>query len=580
MTDRAGIVDRRTNTAAAMPRADVPGGSGISFRQPSAAFIAVFLAAFAVPLAYSFYTQQVWEDSYITLRHAENLLQGKGLLFNEGERVHGFTSPVNVLVLAACSLATGQQSALATLWLYRVVSAVAFAAGAVLLVRRVGRDTATHPLCAACLALFYIFDLKGVAFTANGMETAFLLFFLAAAIALWVNGDSDPWFARGVCWAGLMWSRPDALVYIGALVAGDIFFAPVERRRLLISLAKSAVVGGLLYAPWVGWAWWYYGSPVPQTVIAKSFVPGGQAGRIGAMLDNFLAIALNQASAIFRPIYAFSPEGEWLDSRPAMWLLNGLTSAASIFCCVYWLFPVNDRLGRAASLGFAIAVLYFTFMLFPAPWYLPPAALFGMVALARGAATLSDAVRRRRDSRAGYGRLHPLLAGGLIALAAGQIALFGLNAHQMRIQQSEIEEGLRTQLGLWLREHGQPDETVFLEPLGYIGYFSRMHMIDYPGLVAPQVVSVRREQNTDMVGTALAIMPQWLVLRPKEVYAILQSDRREPFERNYVSEREFNVIDKLNAYRLVPGKPFIYNDAAFVVFRRKDVPIRAPRMRD
>ena len=48
-------------------------------------------------------------------------------------------------------------------------------------------------------------------------------------------------------------------------------------------------------------------------------------------------------------------------------------------------------------------------------------------------------------------------------------------------RQIEIEMGNRVPVGLWLREHGQPQETVYTEPLGYIGYFSGMRMIDWPG---------------------------------------------------------------------------------------------------
>src|SRR5262245_14097626 len=79
-----------------------------------------------VCLGYTLFTHQVWEDSLITLRHSENLLKGEGLVYNPGERVHGFTSPVQVLLLALCSLLTGQTSYLATIWLYRAFSIAAF----------------------------------------------------------------------------------------------------------------------------------------------------------------------------------------------------------------------------------------------------------------------------------------------------------------------------------------------------------------------------------------------------------------------------------------------------------------------
>ena len=51
-----------------------------------------------VPTAYTLYTNHIWEDFFITFRHSQNLCEGKGLVYNEGERVHGFTSPLGVLL--------------------------------------------------------------------------------------------------------------------------------------------------------------------------------------------------------------------------------------------------------------------------------------------------------------------------------------------------------------------------------------------------------------------------------------------------------------------------------------------------
>ena len=41
------------------------------------------------------------DDSFILLRYADNLQRGRGLVFNLGERVEGFTSPLLVLLQAA-----------------------------------------------------------------------------------------------------------------------------------------------------------------------------------------------------------------------------------------------------------------------------------------------------------------------------------------------------------------------------------------------------------------------------------------------------------------------------------------------
>ncbi|MBN97985.1 MAG: hypothetical protein CME16_01875, partial [Gemmatimonadetes bacterium] len=39
------------------------------------------------------------DDAFITLRYAQNLASGDGLVFNLGERVEGFTSPLWTLLL-------------------------------------------------------------------------------------------------------------------------------------------------------------------------------------------------------------------------------------------------------------------------------------------------------------------------------------------------------------------------------------------------------------------------------------------------------------------------------------------------
>src|SRR5437762_13650216 len=49
------------------------------------------------------YTNHAWEDYYITLRSSRNLLEGNGLVYNAGDRLHTFTSPLGVLIPALCT---------------------------------------------------------------------------------------------------------------------------------------------------------------------------------------------------------------------------------------------------------------------------------------------------------------------------------------------------------------------------------------------------------------------------------------------------------------------------------------------
>ncbi len=242
---------------------------------PSAGAILFAVAACVVCLGYTFYTNQTWEDSLITLRHAENLLKGEGLTFNAGDRVHGFTSPINVLLLVICHLLTGQSSYDATLWLYRVFSIAAFAASGVLMLKAFHETPPRWFAATWFLGFVYLFDIKNVAFCINGMETAFMLVFVAWAVYLMSRAEPDQWLWRGLCWSGLMWSRPDGCVYIAAFSLAELIFLSTSRRATIISLAKSAAVCAVAYGPWILWAWWYYGSPIPHTIIAKANVEQG-----------------------------------------------------------------------------------------------------------------------------------------------------------------------------------------------------------------------------------------------------------------------------------------------------------------
>jgi hypothetical protein len=77
-------------------------------------FLFLFIA---VPLAYSFYTNHIWEDFFITFKYSKNFCEGNGLVYIPGEKVHGFTSPLGVMLPAFCYLVTGADSYEKAIWL-------------------------------------------------------------------------------------------------------------------------------------------------------------------------------------------------------------------------------------------------------------------------------------------------------------------------------------------------------------------------------------------------------------------------------------------------------------------------------
>jgi len=174
----------------------------------------IFFLTCAVPLAFAVYTQHAWEDYYITFRTSRNLATGHGLVFNVGDNLHTFTSPLGVLLLALTSLLTGNGSAVAALWLFRALCIAAFGLAAALLFATTTR-LRCPTLAAIALVCLLATDAKSVDFTINGMETAFLLLGFAYAFWAMFGASTQAWLHLGMAWGCLMWTRPDSFIYIG-----------------------------------------------------------------------------------------------------------------------------------------------------------------------------------------------------------------------------------------------------------------------------------------------------------------------------------------------------------------------------
>jgi hypothetical protein len=534
-----------------------------------------------VPTSYTLYTNHIWEDYFITFRHSQNLAEGKGLLYNEGQRVHGFTSPLGVLLPAGCYVITGAQSYEPALWIFRVLSIAAFVTGGVILLLAVPLDQPYARVIQVALALLYVTEAKSVAFSTNGQETAFMLLFVGLGLYLFSRDVSRHWIAHGACWAGLLWTRPDGCIYIAALGLGNLLFTAAPRRDVFKALVKSALVCTVLYLPWFAGAWMYYGSPVPQTVRAKSGL-GLDPLRDpeGYLLEVWKRYPV-KAAGHFRPIYYGDWDDGWnqqiapvldilrrihCDNLAAhvqqIYSLDLLTLLLALFCSAYWLIPIRDPLGRMASFCFAALTIYFaSSVLHVYPWYMPPVALFGIVTLASGWIHLAGAIPRLAPV------LRPLAALMLLVLVMERSILLTQMAQQIAVQEEVVEMGNRKVVGEWLKENVRPGERVHLEPVGYIGYFSGAHIVDYPGLVSPEVVYLRKVKGLDRFEFEAVLRPEWMVLRPYEAEWMAKNPF---FEKEYEHVKDFDVSDRVERAN-IPGKGYLRFDARFQVYRRKDL---------
>jgi hypothetical protein len=497
-----------------------------------------------------------------------------------GERVHSFTSPLGTLLPALASVMTANQSDAAALWIFRLMCITTYAGGGVLL-WRLGRGLFTHLYPAVFLVLLLATDAKAIDCVTNGMETAFVLLFLIWTLYALFLSPPKRAAHLGLAWAGMMWSRPDSFIYIGALIVGVLLFGRFAsfwggRREFLRDCLMAGAITTLLYAPWLLWAWWYYGSPIPHTIIAKGlWVPHPTLHGVGQWLMEFpFKIARGEGSlpTTFVPPYA-------VNSMWPRWTIQ-ISSYLSLAVVLVWLVPFVRWEARVTSFAFTLGHFYLTYFAnFPAPWYLPTVTVLGFVTLA---GVLSHFVRwlpRRMSPTAldNSWRPHWLVLSTTVLIPAGAFLLLLCTGYQMRLAQSIIENGHRRPMAEWLKANASsPHDTVVVECLGYMGFFSNLKMYDYPGLSSPEVVDVLRRSTTlaDYIHyfpeIISALGPDWVVLRGSEAEETKLVDR-DLLTRYYRLVRVFDCRAAIDAIKFLPGRHHLLFDSHFEVYHRNAI---------
>ncbi|MEM1029329.1 MAG: hypothetical protein AAGN82_03215 [Myxococcota bacterium] len=178
------------------------------------------------------------DDAYISFRYARNLADGLGLVYNEGQRIEGYTNFLWTVLLALVDVVgldpvvmakvIGAAATVGTLWLvYRWSDEIAPG-------RRV------PPVAPWLLATTGVFAGYGV----FGLETLpFTFLVVAGSLQVWREERDDrpfPWSALLFAAAGL--TRPEAPLYLGVwmlLLGGPALLPFIERGLAAESAGRS-----------------------------------------------------------------------------------------------------------------------------------------------------------------------------------------------------------------------------------------------------------------------------------------------------------------------------------------------------
>ena len=223
------------------------------------------------------------DDAFISLRYAQNLVDGHGLVYNPGERVEGFSNLAwTVLLAGPLALGADPVTSSALLGLVHLVLAVA-ATGAL------GVLIAGRSPWALLPALLVSLDPFGALEAVEGLETTLYMAVIAAGFARLVvelSSDERPpaptaHLASSLVFAAAATVRPEApllpaLAHLGLLVHAVAQRGPIKQ-RFIAAVVAGLPIAGVLAALTV-WRLSYYGDPLPNTFYAKT---GGMGWSVG-----------------------------------------------------------------------------------------------------------------------------------------------------------------------------------------------------------------------------------------------------------------------------------------------------------
>jgi hypothetical protein len=514
---------------------------------------------FSVCMFFAFITDHRWEDWYITYRASKNLALGNGLVYNIGEYTMSYTSPIGTLFPAFIKFIFQNQSDELTIWVYRIVCALTLASTSAILFKLMAH--VKLPTFFYYLAVFLFgFSFLVVDNTINGMESAFMVFFELYLIYLLVTKPLSETRLFAYCFAGIMFTRPDGFIYAGIIITSFILFRVNEQALMnkvnLANMLKAICIALLLFTPWLLLTANYYGTPIPHTIIAKS-KPYSIQYLIHAVIE--YAKTFQGSPNLFLPAYAVN-FGGWGFFKPIAQIL-------SIVTLFYWLIPRATKIAKALSFASLIMVLYLNVVSGqgPSPWYLPSAITPTLMVLTFMAYDLYQSIYLRTR----YPIVKYISISGLVGLSLFMFSSFYYGMRMIKYQQKIVETGNRKQIGLWLKSHANPKDHVFMECLGYIGFFSNLKTYDFPGMSSPEVVKARKVLKSEKYSAVIHYLkPEWIVLRAGEATEV-KKEMPEMMQNEYQLAQVFDVRDEISKAKIRYGEPFLQVDALFEVYHKK-----------
>ena len=490
-------------------------------------------------LVFLFQAASFWaltiDDAYISGRYARNTASGKGLVFNPGERIMGYTNLLLVLFEAMIYKFGGDG-----IFFAKVVGLLS-GFMILLLTYFLGRQfggaspQGVGLLASALLVSSPLLALNSV----MGLETCLFTALILGAILLimpgWLN-ESWTW-KRHVSIAFLLFlatlTRPEGLGFAGIFIL--VQFIPrlfrmiktryVNLKTALLSLSWLYIYGFLLL-PVLVLLTAYYGSPIPNTFLAKTAAGLAWQKYFAGVL--YLAQWISQSGGEY-----------WLIPLILLPFLiakeKKAVQAIGILCFLYLLYVIYSGGDWMPGYRFIMPVIPMVYLLSSNAivnlWQLIQPKLTQLTTLSQG-----------------------ILASILfIAFISPSLSLFQSIQTTVNSRSTGYQEA-HLYIAEWLRDNSPPGSSVALMDIGLIGLVSDRYVIDITGLVNNDIANLMH-QDQGMISsskpTADKIASLVLSKQPDFIVLAHNTPQLDPFMGWSHDEAIYASTDFHSQYQLV-----------------------------
>jgi MFS family permease len=393
--------------------------------------VPVTLAVLAAVLGVLLRPHVLYDDAAISMRYAYRIAFHGTFTYNDHQTILGASNPLYTLLLAVLARSgLGLQTAATTVCLVCYV-------GSVLLVALIVAEV-SNPLGGAVGGLLLVTNVIYRTEVLSGMESGLAVVLGLLTIVAILHGRED----LGAVFLGLaVWNKPDAFAL--ALGVGLAWLVVRHKAPWRVASIAAAVV-----LPWMVFASFEYGSPIPHSLRAK--------------------LRMAKTTAF---------DHRWMVRVLQHYHWDALAAAALLLVFVVGRLESRHRqalLGVVIWFAAHLAAFSLVNLGAPYPWYL--AVLFPPLAILAGTAVglLAAAMANRRLAVVGLA-----LAGTLVAVPAdAQVRMTDLlfRTHHPALGLEAIEEDRRA-AGEFLGRHVAPHEIVE-SCYGWIAYGARNNPFD------------------------------------------------------------------------------------------------------